>query len=159
MSKVTSPQLLHFCNNCITTICDWLIIYRATFLTSACYRLLCVLICIFLIRRLLLLGTIDTSMKKVTNCKTVQARITKLTDFSAKLSGNILKSPWRECQHWRYHGNKVLFMSIFPLMCTLSEIWILPINLTIWRYNDVRLRHCVNQVTAKNWKWRVHFSL
>ena len=44
MSKVINAQLLHFCNNCITTICDWLIVYRATFFTSACYRLLCVLI-------------------------------------------------------------------------------------------------------------------
>ena len=31
-------------------------------------------------------------------------------------------------------------------MSTLSEIWVLPINLTIWRHNDARLRHCVNQV-------------
>ena len=31
MSKVINAQLLHFCNNCITTICDWLIVYHATF--------------------------------------------------------------------------------------------------------------------------------
>lgn len=59
---------------------------------------------------------------------------------------------------WRHHDitafvklanflilwNTLLFVSIFHFMCTLREIWILPINFTIWRHNDVRLRHCVN---------------
>ena len=35
------------------------------------------------------------------------------------------------------------------LMPTLREIWMLSVNLTIWRSNDVILRHCVNQVRVR----------
>ena len=45
---------------------------------------------------------------------------------------------------WFYQ--RPYYLSIFRFMSTLSEIWVLPINLTIWRHNDARLRHCVNQV-------------
>ena len=37
-------------------------------------------------------------------------------------------------------------LRFFRLMSTLRETWILPINSTIWRHDDVILRLCVNQV-------------
>ena len=47
----------------------------------------------------------------------------------------------------------------------LDEIWVLPINSFIWRYNDVKLRHCVDQVmptipdktTSESFPHHVHF--
>ena len=37
-------------------------------------------------------------------------------------------------------------LRFFRLMSTLRETWILPINSTIWRHDDVILRLCVSQV-------------
>ena len=37
-------------------------------------------------------------------------------------------------------------LRFFRLMSILRETWILPINSTIWRHDDVILRLCVNQV-------------
>ena len=37
----------------------------------------------------------------------------------------------------------------FRFIATLREIWILPINSTIWRFNDIKLRHGVNQVMPR----------
>ena len=31
-------------------------------------------------------------------------------------------------------------------------------NSPIWRHNNIRLRHCVNQVMPRSWKWYVHRS-
>ena len=44
-----------------------------------------------------------------------------LAAFPTNSSGNISKSPWRVCQHWRYHGNRV-----FTAMC--FKICSFPIN-------------------------------
>ena len=37
----------------------------------------------------------------------------------------------------------------FRFIATLREIWILPINSTIWRFNGIKLRHGVNQVMPR----------
>ena len=44
------------------------------------------------------------------------------------------------------------YLSLLRLMYTLREICILFINSTIWRHDDVGLRHCVNQVIPRSWK-------
>ena len=44
-----------------------------------------------------------------------------LAAFPTNLSGNILKSSWRVCQHWRCHGNRV-FTAMFFKICSF------PIN-------------------------------
>ena len=38
-----------------------------------------------------------------------------------------------------------------PVFITLKK-WILPIDSIISRYNDLNLRHCVNQIMLKGWK-------
>ena len=47
----------------------------------------------------------------------------------------------------------------FRFIATLREIWILPINSIIWRFNDIKLRHGVNQVMPRCWKWWVNYSV
>ena len=47
----------------------------------------------------------------------------------------------------------------FRFIAILREIWILPINSTIWRFNDIKLRHGVNQVMPRCWKWWVNYSV
>ena len=53
---------------------------------------------------------------------------------------------------WLY---QTLLFYYFSFYVYFEEIWILPINSTMWRHNDVILRHCVNQVMF--WKWWVHY--
>ena len=42
--------------------------------------------------------------------------------------------------------SKTLGFKYFRFISCLREIWILPISSAIRRHNDVRLRHCANQV-------------
>ena len=49
---------------------------------------------------------------------------------------------------WFYQ--RPYYLRIFRFMSTLREIWILQINLTIWRQNDVILPHWFNQVMPRS---------
>ena len=53
--------------------------------------------------------------KKLNNFKAVQAGTTNLSDFSKNLSGNLKFISWSLCQHWCYHGNRVLASTVFSL--------------------------------------------
>ena len=44
-----------------------------------------------------------------------------------------------------------LTIYVFIALSTFSEMWILLINWTTWRHNDVRLRHIVSQVIPRRW--------
>ena len=51
---------------------------------------------------------------------------------------------------------------LFTFLCFEGKnwwIWILPENSTLWRHNDVRLRHCVNHDMPRCWKWWVHYPV
>ena len=43
------------------------------------------------------------------------------------------------------------YLRIYRSLSTFSEMWILLINWTTWRHNDVRLRHIVSQVIPRRW--------
>ena len=49
-----------------------------------------------------------------------------------------------------------LFIKYFSLYGNSEGNLILPIKSVIWRHNDVRLRHCVNQVMPRWRKWWLH---
>ena len=53
--------------------------------------------------------------KKLNNFKAVQAGTTNLSDFSKNSSGNLKFISWSLCQHWCYHGNRVLASTVFSL--------------------------------------------
>ena len=53
--------------------------------------------------------------KKLNNFKAVQTGTTNLSDFSKNLSGNLKFISWSLCQHWCYHGNRVLASTVFSL--------------------------------------------
>ena len=43
-------------------------------------------------------------------------------------------------------------------MATLRKIWILQANWAIRRHNNVKLRHCVDQLMPRGWKWWANYS-
>ena len=49
--------------------------------------------------------------------------------------------------------NTLLFK--YLLLFNIDGIWVLQIKLTLWRQNDLKLHHRVNQVMLRSWKWRV----
>ena len=49
--------------------------------------------------------------------------------------------------------NTLLFK--YLLLFNIDGIWVLKIKLTLWRQNDLKLHHRVNQVMLRSWKWRV----